>query len=374
MKKKILFLFMIVALLVPIVSVGGSALPIDIELLVDETTPINETVIKAENCNVTFDEEVNGSTVLMGNTVEASGRINGINILLGNNVRHRAFSDYGIFAGSNIIVDGVIQNEGLILGDLISFEKEFQGARDLFIFGREVILRGNLFRDITIFAANVIIEDASILGSIKIYAENIEVKDSVIVLGDFSHNEDANVTFAEDSEIANIIELEARNTRTFRQRLMWESLFYGGLLVIFAALSLLVPNLFKRIEKQNEDVTVFKALSLAGFGLIALILIPIISILLLPTYVGIQLSILLLILYMIVLFLAILFTGYLLGLVIWKKLIKKDENMLLIGLIGITAIYLLQLVPYLGPLVSLFNIVIGIGIVIKLFKRDSKVK
>ena len=374
MKKKILFLFMIVALLVPIVSVGGSALPIDIELLVDETTPINETVIKAENSNVTFDEEVNGSTVLMGNTVEASGRINGINILLGNNVRHRAFSDYGIFAGSNIIVDGVIQNEGLILGDLISFEKEFQGARDLFIFGREVILRGNLFRDITIFAANVIIEDASILGSIKIYAENIEVKDSVIVLGDFSHNEDANVTFAEDSEIANIIELEARNTRTFRQRLMWESLFYGGLLVIFAALSLLVPNLFKRIEKQNEDVTVFKALSLAGFGLIALILIPIISILLLPTYVGIQLSILLLILYMIVLFLAILFTGYLLGLVIWKKLIKKDENMLLIGLIGITAIYLLQLVPYLGPLVSLFNIVIGIGIVIKLFKRDSKVK
>ena len=374
MKKKILFLFMMVAVLIPVISVGGSALPIDVVTPIDETMPIDETVIQFEDGNITFDEEVNGSTILGGNTVEVDGRINGISILLGNNVRHRAFSDYGVFVGNSVIIDGTIKNEGFILGNLVSFDKEFQGTRDLFIFGNEIILRGNFSRDITIFAVRVIIEDANILGNITIYAGNIEVKESVIVLGDFSYNEAATVTFAEDSEIANIIELEARNVRTFSQKITWELIFYGGLLLIFIVLSLLVPNLFKRIENQNENITVFKTLSLSGFGLIALILIPMISILLLRVFIGFQLSLLLLAFYVTIIFFAIIFTGYLLGLVIWKKLNKKDDNMLLIGLIGITIIYLLRLVPYIGPIVLFFNIIIGMGIVLKLFKRDTKVK
>jgi len=69
--------------------------------------------------------------------------------------------------------------------------------------------------------------------------------------------------------------------------------------------------------------------------------------------------------------LSIIFTGYYLGLVIYKKLLKKDVNILLSGLMGITILYLLSIIPKIGFIVALVYALAGMGIVIKLFAKDN---
>lgn len=357
MKKKLLFCFLATFMLfIPFASVKGD---------------VDETVIKAEEI-VKYDESVNGSAVLAGSNVEVSGTIKGINIAAGSNVRHNATSEYAILAAVDVVVDGIIQNDGLIAGNYINFNKNFSGNRDLFVFGNSVELRGKISRNIVIYASTVIIEDTEVLGNISIHASSIDVRDNVTVIGEFGYNEDAVINFSNQDNITNIVKLDKLNyTTTLADKISNEILSYGGILVVFIALVLLVPNMFKKIEKQSEDISVFKALSLAGYGAVWLILIPLICILLFSFIIGTQLAILVIALYFAAFFYTTLFTGYLLGLVIWKKWVKKEINPLLVGLIGITIIYILQLIPYINTIVTLLNILIGLGIITSLFKRTE---
>ena len=108
-----------------------------------------------------------------------------------------------------------------------------------------------------------------------------------------------------------------------------------------------------------------------GFGTLSLILIPVIFILLLTITFCIPLAILLLILYVLAIWLSSIFTGYLLGYVIWTKLMKKENNPLLTGLIGIVVLNLLGIIPYIGILITVISVMIGIGVILQQFKRNE---
>lgn len=78
------------------------------------------------------------------------------------------------------------------------------------------------------------------------------------------------------------------------------------------------------MKRQEKDIGVFKALSLTGFGALTLIAVPIVAILLISFVFGMPLAFILIGLYAIAIALSNMFTGYLLGNVIWNKFIKKD--------------------------------------------------
>ena len=72
-------------------------------------------------------------------------------------------------------MEGEVLKEFLVAGETVTFKNNFKGNRDGFIFANKVILSGNLSRNITVKANEVVLENVNI-ESINIEASKIEIK------------------------------------------------------------------------------------------------------------------------------------------------------------------------------------------------------
>ena len=348
--KKYLGLLIVVFGLIPVFNVKALD---SLELIADD--------------KVTSEENVNGSSVLAGNTVEGKNTVNGIGILFGNNVNFDGTADYSLIAGNLLNVNGTIKNDGLILGNVINVNENFNVGRDLFIFGNEVELNGTYSRNVTVFASKVTLT-GDVAGDLIINAENIEISGDIG--GTLKHNKDAKISITTNRTFDIELTDEIFAHATFADKIVSKLITFVSLLVTYLAFVLIVPNLFKKIDNKTKDITWFKGLSLAGYGALSLIIIPIIAILLISFVFGISIGFILINFYILAICLANMFSGYLLGSVIWNNFIKKDKNPLLVGLLGITLVYLLSLIPFISTISTILSLLIGIGLVFSLFKRD----
>ena len=319
------------------------------------------------NGEVKENQEIQGSSVVLGNYVENTSKVSGLDMTLGNTIKYEGESEYLLSAGNNIEINGTVKNDGFVFGNVVNFNENSVIERDLLVLANNVTISGTIKKDVTIYAATVTIN-----GNI----ENVNIKANEIIIenaniNNLSYNEDA-VIEIKDSEVntTNLTE-KLQSEVTIQDQIMNFIYNLGGILVIFLALYLLAPKLFKKIENNNANITVLNVFSMFGFGTLSLILIPVIFILLLTIVFCMPLAILLLILYVLAIWLSSIFTGYLLGYVILTKLIKKENNPLLIGLIGIVILNLLGVIPYIGILITVISVMIGMGIILQQFKRNE---
>ena len=319
------------------------------------------------NGEVKENQEIQGSSILLGNYVENTNKVSGLDMTLGNTIKYEGESEYLLSAGNNIEINGIVKNDGFVFGNVVNFNENSIIERDLLVLASNVTISGTIKKDVTIYASTVTIN-----GNI----ENVNIKANEIIIenaniNNLSYNEDA-VIEVKDSQVntTNLTE-KLQSEVTIQDQIMNFIYNLGGILVIFLALYLLAPKLFKKIESNNANITVLNVFSMFGFGTLSLILIPVIFILLLTITFCIPLAILLLILYVLAIWLSSIFTGYLLGYVIWTKLMKKENNPLLIGLIGIVVLNLLGIIPYIGILITVISVMIGIGVILQQFKRNE---
>ena len=329
---------------------------------------INDFNYKIDN-EVNTSDTINGSSLILGNNITNTNEVNGIDINLGNNINYKSKSDYALILGNNVNLFGNIKNDGLIFGNLVTFDSNFNIDRDLFIFGNSVNLNGKFNRNVTIYASEVIINDTNVSGNIKIYASKIDVKNGASI-NKLSYNEDAIVNIESENIKETALLEKLVKEITFKEKFINFMVDYGGMLVMFLAISLIFPILFKNIEKKNESIDFKSIFSTIGYGALGLFIIPIIVIFISSFIVGVPLALLLITLYIIMICLSYIFSGYLLGYLLWNKFIKKEANQLLIGLIGISLVYIVTIIPFIGSLFGLIFTLMGIGIILKLIRRS----
>ena len=317
--------------------------------------------------NIDEEKTINGSSAIFGNNVTTNNTTEGIEAVFGNNVNYNGTSDYSLIFGNNINVNGDINNDGFIFGNMININENVNINRDLIIFGNEVKINGKINRDVRIYATSVTI-DGEITGKAIINASIIDIDGATI--GSLSYNKDAEADISNSTIDETILTDEIFIKETIVDQVMNFIINLISTLVLFAAICLIIPQLFRRINKKNENINALNFFSLFGFGALSLILIPVISLLLFRFTFTVSLALLILALYVIAICLSMLFTGYLLGLVIWRNFIKKEENSLLIGLLGISIISILTAIPNLGFVFSFIAIMIGMGIILQQFKKD----
>lgn len=318
-----------------------------------------------------LETEVNGSSVTAGaNNATTTGTVKGINMVFGNNVDHRSVSDYAILAGNSLKVTGNILNDGFVMGNVINFDKDFKINRDLVILGNAVSLKGNVTRDVTIFASSVNISEAKISGNVTIKATSITIEDDVVISGKLTYNEDAKQNISNEADIITVEKTEKLTTIDFGTKVKTFIISYLSTLALFAILALVVPALFKRIKTKNKNIKLSDLISNLGYGAIFLIIIPILFAVLLCTIIGIQVAIFAIIAYVVIIWLSLLIFGYLIGNIIWEKYIKKDENILLEGLVGISIIEIVSIIPYVGGIIIFIALLMGIGTTLKLFSKN----
>ena len=354
------------------------------------------TIVKADVNNFSIvkgasvDDErvINASSVVAGNNVTSSSTIKGIGMLLGNNVNFKGISDYALLAGNNVILNGTVNNDGAIFGNAITFEESFISSRDIIVFGNTVTLNGVIERDVVIFGNdvnfknvkingnarvygdNVVLSNVTIKGDILIYGRNVTVQEAAVVNGKLSYVEDADINIA-STNIGATEKISGGTRYLSYESAMYSIVYaYAALITTFVGLGLVVPSLFKRISSKYNNFKAIDFFATLGFGALALVGVPIVGALLCMTILGIGLGLLLMALYVLVLVLTLMISGYFVGHIICTKIIKRDMHHLLVGLIGISTVYILTLVPIINVYVVLTCVLLTLGIVVRLFKKD----
>lgn len=314
-------------------------------------------------------EDVNGSSLLIGNEVISNNYIDGINIIIGDTTKHNGISEYLITLGNNIFINGNINKDGLIIGNYIELSN-FTANRDLFILASSIeSIDSKINRNINIYTQTINIENTTIEGDIKINASNITLGSNVIINGKLSYNEDAIVDISDSSTISNIELIKSSNTLTIKEKITNYMTSYASCLLIFVVIALLIP---KQLEKFNnlKNLNFSNIFITFGYGILLLIFSPILLILLMNIPIVSSLAIILLLIYIILICLSKIIFSYFLGNIVWDKFIKKDKNILIIGLIGISIVSILELLPVLGIYITILATILGIGITIKMLKKD----
>lgn len=323
--------------------------------------------------DVTLEDNVNGTSLVAGESTDVTGRVNGINVMAGNNVKFDGQSDYLVALGNSIKIKGKVSNDTFIAGNIIDIKEEANLDRDVIIAGSDVDIRGNFGRDATIYAAKVVIDGGSILGNVKIYAEDITISDSTSISGSVSVPEDAKTKIS--SNITNIIKTDAIHTEdadVFVQFMVNKIWSFMGLIFVFAIMTVLIPHVFSLIQKKYDKVDLNVGIETFTKGLVFLIIVPVISIVCFVIPFGTPMSLILIALYAIAVYLSSIFTAYLIGYKVWQRYFKSDINMLLVGILGLAILFVLDFVPIVRGLCMIISLMFGIGIMIELFNSRKK--
>lgn len=365
MKKKILFSILLALSALNIIYADEND---NIDLTSTLNTNYEEKFNSESDDNITFDKNILGSNVIFGDKVEASGEVKGINLIFGNNVISKNTNDYGFVFGNNVTISGNTNNDGAIFGNNVTIDDTTTIGRDVAIFANTVTISGHFGRNVEVYASNVNIKGATISGNITIHSDTITIDDKTTIKGTLkypSNIDENNLTIEKGSQISSTKTYEVVEEEVSTSTIIWEKLTsLIGLLIIFSALYFLVPSLY---NKQDRDI-----LKSFGYGVITLLLVPIAILLLLISIFGVFLGLLLLALYILIICTSTILVGPLLGEMIYNKIQKNNQNKYLVGLLGITILYILKQIPILGGVVTFITISIAFGLILSLLKRNKK--
>lgn len=371
MKKKLkaflIFLLALSFIALPVRAEGIQVpIPVDVDLSDSEMIyDVNSTYFEVDN-NLSVSKNIYGSSFIAGNTVNISGNIDGILFGAGNSIRHDGNASYALIAGNIVEILGSYEKDAIIAGNSISVRNEALFKRDVLMFSNTITLSGVIERDITIYAARVDLENVTIKGNAKILADVINFSDNAKIEGNLETNIDVDSKFV-GGEITKV-ELDTNHVDvSFKTIIVNKIVSLVSLLATFVALFLVVPKLFDKTSKVEFNF--MKVLSLCGTGLVFLVFVPLASIFVMTTVIGLPISLITLALYCIALYLSNIFTGYYVGQYMWKNLLKKDENALIHTLIGITLLFILSLIPYIGALTSFVSFIVGLGLIVNTMKK-----
>lgn len=371
MKKKILTLILMLTLFITPVYAENSLVATNCIDGPDGTNcgetikeNYDEMVTKADD-NVTYNGKADGSVILAGNFVTYDGENDGIQILAGNDVTSKGYSEYAFIAGNTINLQAAyIAKDAYIAGNIIKVDATVD--RDIVIFASDVTLMGSFGRNVTIYASRVTLDNAYINGNVKIESEYLTVKDEVEVKGKLKFGSDSS-TISEKAKISEKEEFVVNHVDvSIASTLKTRALSYASMLFVFVILALAIPSSLKKVG--DEELSFLGIITYIGYALVFLILVPMFSIILMLLTIGFPVALMLLAIYFMVIYLSYAYMGYYIGKKIWLTK-NNEENVLLEGLIGITILYAVSLIPTVGPIITSLAYLCGIGIIIFKFKK-----
>ena len=321
---------------------------------------------------IVLEDDANASVALAATSIEANSKIKGIGSLIGEEVKFSGTADYAAIVGNKVTIDGTINNDAFIAGTIVNINNKANLNRDIVIVGSEVNLSGNFSRNISVYADVVNVKNANVNGNLKIKASSLKIE-STKVAGTLYYPKDAKVEINKDVNINKTEKTAAINqdANTYLSLVSSKIWSFACMALIFAFMCLILPKVFTKINDKYEKMDGNKTIEVFTKGLVIIVLVPIISIMLLMTAIGIPLAIIALVLYGVAIYLSTIFTAYLLGYKVWQKFFKKDMNMLVIGLLGLMILLVLNIIPGINYLVAIITVLIGLGLIFDCIKNSK---
>ena len=352
MKKKLLSLIAVICAMFAIVG----------------TVKADEYVVADEN--VVDELKYEHSHFEAGNNVTSKSEVNGLSFVAGANVDVSGKKEYGFFAGESVKVNGTIEKDLFAAGNTVTILKDANIGRDLFLAGNSVTINANVKGAIFVGASLVKLENITIDGDVSIAANTVEISGDVSINGKLRVNNDA-VIKNEDKLKVTKKETYDNGSVNFDFRNEVSDIVLDILKTIFTGLILILafPKLFKKIKYDLEAKDIGMKLL---YGLLVLIAVPMISLVSLSILVGMSVSVILILLYIIAIMLSTILASAVIGHNIYTKLFKQKDNIYLSMITGILVVKLIDFIPYIGGLITVLIFFYGLGIIWQLVLDRNK--
>jgi cytoskeletal protein CcmA (bactofilin family) len=334
------------------------------------------TILSGDNMTVGQDEMIDDDLYLFGETVTVSGIVTGDAMLFGRDV----VVD-GYIMGSLLVFAQTVRINGNVAGtvrggantvsfhgstgrDLMIMANTIDVAgpvgQDLFAAANTVNITGSIGRDIK-SSINRLVVDGPVGGNINAAVSELVIGPHALIEGKITYTSEQEASVDSQAVVSgSITRLDpptAEVTSVSAGRSVWS--FIRPVLSLLAV-ALIMSLFFPVATKGAASMIREKTTSSLGAGALIVFVTPIAALIVLATVVGIPISFLSMLLYIVLLYLSRIFAGYFLASLALEKL-GKELHPVLTALIGVFVLALLFKIPYVGWLVHLAAVLFGSG-------------
>ena len=316
-------------------------------------------------------DTANGNIMEAGDIVSANGTANGLIMLAGKTVSSNANGDYAFIVGESIRINGNISRDAFIAGQNITVEEKGIINRDFYVAGSRVVINGVVNGKIYVLANELVIaSDATVRGDIIARVNSITIMNAANVYGSVEYNSDAEASIP-SGITTHVVEVEEREAYvpTIMDKFRSKVINILISLVMFVALVLIAPKMLANIDEKyvGKAIKEYHIGKTLGIGILALIVIPIISLFLMITVVGISVGIILFLLYAIVFMIAVVITAYVASI----KIFEGKMNRYLAAIVTIVMIEVLKMIPIIGGWVYFLSVIFTFGLIFELMRKKE---
>ena len=363
--KSILFFALVLIVLLSSVVFADNETPItkaDNEagiMLVDENLEATSNVVSKTlylaDSSVTIDYPVEGNVFVMAQDLTISGNISGNVFALAQNLKIETTGSINstlFVCAENVTIDGTVSDVFSISSNL-TINNNARVMQDITAGGNTLKLGGTIGRNANFGFDEIYVSDSSRVAAIS--------EDIVSGTTSFKPIEEVKI------EPKDIIKEKLNDLYT--------------LLVVSLVIVLIVVYAMPKFADKEQKIVENKLATTFGYGALALILVPFVCLLLFCTILGILPSIVLLFVYLfIIMQVATPLVAIAMAKIICQKINKNTKGFtLLFSMLLVLAIWVLELIPVLGSIVSLLTAMLGLGIIVYAVfhstiepKKDSK--
>jgi len=299
---------------------------------------------------------INGDLFFGGNTININGEVKGDIIGMGGSftLNGVAGDDVRVWCGS-VNINGHIEKSLTAFGGNVVFSKNSLVKRDVYIGCGMAQFEGDIGGELRGGAGTI--ELSGIIGKqVKLKVEQLTIQPSAKIHGNLKYGAQK-IDIKEGAVIeGKIEELPYKEKRS--KWLSWKFYFFKllfmiGSIIVGIFLIKFFPDLTDKVSSQVRCY--WKSL---GIGFIVLICLPIVAIVVAITVIGIPLTVILFLFYFLFLYIGKIFVS----LVVGKEILKSRGSVPLWPLIlGIGIFTVLFNIPYVGLLIKLITVIIGLG-------------
>ena len=336
-----------------------------------------ENVQKDGISKVASGQTVDGAAFLFGNAVSVDGTVNGDVFCAGGDITiNGTVNGDVICAGNNLTIAGTVKGDVRVSGNVIRLEGQVNGSttvagaslqvaqsakldKDVTIGAGTVNVRGEVGRDLKVGGANVVIS-TTIGRNVYVEADTFNLDGSIAGNLDYRVNKDVNIP--EGSVAGEVKRLEARQEHSgkWMNTASFAAMALIGVLasvVLTLVVVLIMPRYVRRVT-DLKPVGLLKAflVGLASFGL----LIPLLIILFI-SIVGFTVAFTLMLAFGLVVMLALPLVSFWVGRALFGQ---TSRSIVFMALIGALIVSIVGVLPWLGALVLLVAVCIGIGMIV----------
>lgn len=362
MKKKILgYVVVLVILVIPALSLAAEFRSGDQPAVGNSEQIANDLYMAGGG--ITSAGNVTGDLVAGGGNIFVSGDVNADVTAGGGNVTIlSSVGDDVRVVGGNIVIQGKVGGDLVAAGGQITLGGGGV-AGDVAIGGGDIRIEAPVAGKMTIKAGSVFI-NGTIGGNVNIEADVVKLGSAAVISGDLTYKARRELEKDPAAVINGKVTFEERKGK-MASPVAFAAIFSAFLIWKFFAIlasAMLFGLVLRRYNMELIAYAVRRPLLEIFRGLVILIAMPIISILLVATLVGIPLGILGFIGFIAMMIFACIVTPIIIGSVVYRYLSKKAlEVSWKTILIGVLVYCLLGLIPFIGWLVQFLLMMLALG-------------